>query len=125
MMDALRIDAPLLPEYRKVLGAEALSRLEPRRVAIWALCLLPAAAVLGGLGGRPLFFAVQIGIVAAWAIVLLILVVAASSVSFSSKSIQLAQFILMITILLPRERRVTAPANPGSYGKRRSVPVHP
>jgi len=62
---------------------------------------------------------------AAWAIVLLILVVAASSVSFSSKSIQLAQFILMITILLPRERRVTAPANPGSYGKRRSIPVHP
>jgi hypothetical protein len=62
---------------------------------------------------------------AAWAIVLLILVVAASSVSFSSKSIQLVQFIFLITLLLPRERRVTAPTSPGSYGKRRTVPVHP
>jgi hypothetical protein len=62
---------------------------------------------------------------AAWAIVLLILVVAASSVSFSSKSIQLAQFIFMITLLLPRERRITAPTSPVFYGKRRPAPVHP
>jgi hypothetical protein len=40
---------------------------------------------------------------AAWAIVLLILVIAASSVSFSSKNIQLAQFIMIITLLLPKE----------------------
>ena len=41
----------------------------------------------------------------AWAIVLLILMVAASSVSFSSKNIQLAQFVVLITLLLPREPR--------------------
>lgn len=40
---------------------------------------------------------------AAWAIVLLILVIAASSVSFSSKNIQLAQFIIIITLLLPKD----------------------
>ena len=40
---------------------------------------------------------------AAWAMMLLILVVAASSVSFSSKNIQLAQFVMLITLLLPRE----------------------
>ena len=57
---------------------------------------------------------------AAWAIVVLILVVAASSVSFSSKSIQLVQFIFAITLLLPRERRVTAST---SLGSRRPVPV--
>ena len=62
---------------------------------------------------------------AAWAIVLLIVVVAASSVSFSSKNIQLAQFVLLITLLLPRERRVAAPASLGSHGKRRPIPVHP
>jgi len=38
---------------------------------------------------------------AAWSIVLLILMIAASSVSFSSKNIQLAQFIVLITLLLP------------------------
>jgi hypothetical protein len=38
---------------------------------------------------------------AAWAIVLLILMIAASSVSFSSKNIQLAQFVVLITLLLP------------------------
>jgi hypothetical protein len=38
---------------------------------------------------------------AAWAIVLLILLIAASSVSFSSKNIQLAQFIVFITLLFP------------------------
>jgi hypothetical protein len=45
---------------------------------------------------------------AAWAIVLLILVIAASSVSFSSKNIQLAQFIILITLLLPRETKAPA-----------------
>jgi len=45
---------------------------------------------------------------AAWAIVLLIVVIAESSVSFSSKNIQLAQFVLLITLLLPRERRAVA-----------------
>jgi hypothetical protein len=45
---------------------------------------------------------------AAWAIVLLIVVIAASSVSFSSKNIQLAQFIFLIALLLPHEQRRTA-----------------
>ncbi len=40
---------------------------------------------------------------AAWAITLLMLVIALSAVSFSSKSIQLAQFIILITLLLPRD----------------------
>ncbi|WP_424629923.1 VpsF family polysaccharide biosynthesis protein [Bradyrhizobium sp. SYSU BS000235] len=44
---------------------------------------------------------------AIWAIILLILMIAASSVSFSSKNIQLAQFIILITLLLPRERAFT------------------
>jgi hypothetical protein len=61
---------------------------------------------------------------AAWAIVVLIVIIAASSVSFSSKNIQLAQFVILISVLLPREpRRVAAPAPirpPVSY---RSVPV--
>jgi hypothetical protein len=61
---------------------------------------------------------------AAWAIVLLITIVAASSVSFSSKNIQLAQFVLLITLLLPRERRITAPAGLGSPGMRRPVPTY-
>ena len=43
---------------------------------------------------------------AAWAILFLILIVAASSVSFSSKNIQLAQFVAMIVLLLPRDRAV-------------------
>ena len=50
---------------------------------------------------------------AAWAIVLLIVIIAASSVSFSSKNIQLAQFVVLITLLLPRERRAAAPAGLG------------
>jgi hypothetical protein len=45
-----------------------------------------------------------------WAIVLLILVIAASSVSFSSKNIQLAQFIILITLLLPRDPAGATPA---------------
>jgi hypothetical protein len=60
---------------------------------------------------------------AAWAIVLLVLVVAASSVSFSSKNIQLAQFVLLITLLLPRERRIAAPARVDARGARRPMPV--
>ncbi len=40
-----------------------------------------------------------------WAVLLLILIVAASSVSFSSKNIQLAQFVVLITVLLPRDSR--------------------
>jgi hypothetical protein len=42
---------------------------------------------------------------AVWATVLLIIVIAASSVSFSSKNIQLAQFVILISVLLPREQR--------------------
>src|SRR5258706_616090 len=62
---------------------------------------------------------------AAWAIVLLIVEIAASSVSFSSKNIQLAQFVLMITLLLPREPRAVAPTGPGSHGTHRQIPVYP
>jgi len=60
---------------------------------------------------------------AAWAIVLLVLVVAASSVSFSSKNIQLAQFILLITLLLPRDRRIAAPLGPASHRGHTSMPA--
>jgi hypothetical protein len=62
---------------------------------------------------------------AAWAIVLLIVIVAASSVSFSSKNIQLAQFVFLITLLLPRERRVAAAAGLGSQRGNRPIPVYP
>jgi hypothetical protein len=62
---------------------------------------------------------------AAWAIVLLIVVIAASSVSFSSKNIQLAEFVLLITLLLPRERRIAAPSGLGSRGRHRPIPVYP
>lgn len=41
-----------------------------------------------------------------WAIYLLMLMIAASSVSFSSKNIQLAQFIALITLLLPKHWRL-------------------
>jgi hypothetical protein len=61
---------------------------------------------------------------AAWAIVALIIIVAASSVSFSSKNIQLAQFLFLITLLLPRERRAAAPAGPGSRIRRRPIPAY-
>jgi hypothetical protein len=60
---------------------------------------------------------------AAWAIILLIVVIAASSVSFSSKNIQLAQFVLLITLLLPRERSVVTPTGVGSHGRPRPIPV--
>jgi hypothetical protein len=60
----------------------------------------------------------------AWAIMLLILAVAASSVSFSSKNIQLAQFVILIALLLPRERRVIgAPAALRAQGLYRSIPA--
>jgi hypothetical protein len=47
---------------------------------------------------------------AAWLILLLVIIVAASSVSFSSKNIQLAQFAVLIALLLPRQR-ATAPVS--------------
>lgn len=52
---------------------------------------------------------------AAWAVLLLITVIAASSVSFSSKNIQLAQFVALILLLLPRDplsRSATAAPQP-------------
>jgi hypothetical protein len=55
---------------------------------------------------------------AAWAIVPLIIVIAVSSVSFSSKNIQLAQFVLLITLLLPRDRRGAASAGFTAYRHR-------
>lgn len=63
---------------------------------------------------------------AAWAIVLLILMIATSSVSFSSKNIQLAQFVILIALLLPREqRRVAPPAALGSRGSHRPIQAVP
>ncbi|MGY3621467.1 hypothetical protein ACVJGD_007663 [Bradyrhizobium sp. USDA 10063] len=58
-----------------------------------------------------------------WPMLLLMLTIAASSVSFSSKNIQLAQFIVLITVLLPREgyRRTSAPP---PVAQRRYRPVH-
>lgn len=47
---------------------------------------------------------------AVWAIIFLIVMIAVSSVSFSSKNIQLAQFIMIITLLLPKD---APPAVPG------------
>jgi hypothetical protein len=49
---------------------------------------------------------------AAWLILLLVIIVAASSVSFSSKNIQLAQFAVLITLLLPRERVMASISQP-------------
>jgi hypothetical protein len=77
----------------------------------WISCIVQfgvvhTALLTIGLGG---FFAeiLKRASPAAWAIILLILVIAASSVSFSSKNIQLAQFIMIITLLLPREQTRT------------------
>jgi hypothetical protein len=47
---------------------------------------------------------------AVWAIILLVFVIAASSVSFSSKNIQLAQFVALIVLLLPRDQARAAQA---------------
>ena len=61
---------------------------------------------------------------AVWAIMVLIVVIAASSVSFSSKNIQLAQFVILISVLLPREqRRAAAPAQVRTSIRYRSVPA--
>ncbi len=61
---------------------------------------------------------------AVWAIVLLIAVIAASSVSFSSKNIQLAQFIILISLLLPRSQpRAVAPAPAAARGGYRPIPA--
>jgi hypothetical protein len=58
---------------------------------------------------------------AAWMILLLMLVIAASSVSFSSKNIQLAQFVALIVLLLPRER-IAGPIR-RAQGRARPFPV--
>jgi hypothetical protein len=54
---------------------------------------------------------------AAWLIVLLVVIVAASSVSFSSKNIQLAQFAVLIALLLPRERVSSPRLRPQSHAR--------
>lgn len=58
-----------------------------------------------------------------WAIFLLLMMIAASSVSFSSKNIQLAQFIVLITLLLPKDQKLPAlvrTRNPAAY---RAIPL--
>jgi hypothetical protein len=61
---------------------------------------------------------------AVWAIVLLIVVIAASSVSFSSKNIQLAQFVILISLLLPRSQpRLAARAPVAARGGYRPIPA--
>ena len=61
---------------------------------------------------------------AAWALMLLIAVIAASSVSFSSKNIQLAQFVILISLLLPREQpRLAARAPVAARSRYRPVPA--
>jgi hypothetical protein len=59
---------------------------------------------------------------AAWLILMLIVIIAASSVSFSSKNIQLAQFVVMITLLLPRERKAAPLRHP--QGRPRPLPAY-
>jgi hypothetical protein len=49
---------------------------------------------------------------AAWPSLLLVVIVAASSVSFSSKNIQLAQFAVLIALLLPRESAMSPAVRP-------------
>jgi hypothetical protein len=59
---------------------------------------------------------------AAWAIVVLILMIAASSVSFSSKNIQLAQFVVLITLLLPSEpQRATSGSRAVPHARHRLI----
>jgi hypothetical protein len=61
---------------------------------------------------------------AVWAVILLIVVIAASSVSFSSKNIQLSQFVMLISLLLPRERRsLAAPARLATRSIYRPIPA--
>jgi len=59
---------------------------------------------------------------AAWLILILMIVIAISSVSFSSKNIQLAQFVVLITLLLPRERAATPV--PRAQRRPRQVPAY-
>jgi hypothetical protein len=59
---------------------------------------------------------------AAWLILLLMIVIAVSSVSFSSKNIQLAQFVVLIGLLLPRQR-LAAPVR-HDLGVLRPAPVY-
>jgi hypothetical protein len=61
----------------------------------------------------------------AYAIVLLVLVIAASSVSFSSKNIQLAQFIVLVALLLPHEPSLAANAPHHSPRKRPDSRLNP
>jgi hypothetical protein len=56
---------------------------------------------------------------AAYALVVLIAIIAASSVSFSSKNIQLSQFVILITLLLPRSGASAAVV--GSLPARRNL----
>jgi hypothetical protein len=61
---------------------------------------------------------------AVWTIMLLIVVIAASSVSFSSKNIQLAQLVMLILLLLPRERRgFAAHASLATHRQFRPIPA--
>jgi hypothetical protein len=61
---------------------------------------------------------------AVWAVILLIVVIAASSVSFSSKNIQLAQFVMLISLLLPRQRRsFAAPTRLAAHRQFRPIPA--
>lgn len=59
---------------------------------------------------------------AAWLLLLLIVIIAASSVSFSSKNIQLAQFVVLITLLLARERKAAPLLR--SQARPRPVPAY-
>jgi hypothetical protein len=61
---------------------------------------------------------------AVWAIVFLMVIIAASSVSFSSKNIQLAQFVILITLLLPRERKSAKPVS-RAHVRYRPAPIPP
>jgi hypothetical protein len=58
---------------------------------------------------------------AAWALIVLITVIAASSVSFSSKNVQLTQFVLLLTLLLPRGTPAPATA-PRSFSRQATYP---
>lgn len=64
---------------------------------------------------------------ASLAVVALMTVIAAGSVSFSSKNIQLAQFVILIAVLLPRDARSAVPAparvHPAVRPPRRPRPV--
>jgi len=63
---------------------------------------------------------------AVWAIFLLILMIAASSVSFSSKNIQMAQFIVLITLLLPKTQvrsRIARRTEHGGASRFRPAPA--